>query len=295
MTNPVVVLIGSPTAPDSALHVVDAHDPHVDVMDLGITRGDGVFETVGIIDGRVHAVEEHLARFAHSASILDLPVPSAEAFRAAVALGVEHLDDASDAYCKYVLTRGRESGPVGRPGEPVGPTGYAYLDVNPSWERERTEGIDVVLLSRGYQLDVQTAAPWLLQGAKTLSYAVNRSVLREAARRGAEDVLFTTIDGYVLEGPTSSLVARFGDEIVTPAQSGGVLHGTAQIGAFAFFEAAGYTTTYRDVQISELDSADALWMTNSQRLAAPIRSLDGKARVVDSALTARLNEALRAR
>ena len=227
MTNPVVVLIDSPASDSSALRVVDASSPHVDVMDLGITRGDGIFETVGIVDGRVHAVEEHLTRFAHSASILELPVPSASAFRAAVDLGISHLTDASDAYCKYVMTRGRESGPVGRPGEVTGPTGYAYLDVNPSWEAARTLGISVVLLSRGYQLSVQEDAPWLLQGAKTLSYAVNRSVLREAARRGADDVLFTTIDGYVLEGPTSSLVAKVGDTIVTPAQSGGVLHGTA--------------------------------------------------------------------
>lgn len=295
MTNPVVVLIDSPTSDTSALQVVDAHHPHVDVMDLGITRGDGVFETVGIVDGRVHAVEEHLTRFARSASILELPAPSAAAFRAAVDLGISQLTDASDAYCKYVLTRGRESGPVGRPGEPAGPTGYAYLDVNPSWEAARTTGIGVVLLSRGYQLSVQEDAPWLLQGAKTLSYAVNRSVLREAARRGADDVLFITTDGYVLEGPTSSLVARFGDTIVTPAQSGGVLHGTAQIGAFTFFSDAGFSTSYRHVRVSELADADALWLTNSQRLAAPIHTLDGRSVPVDAGLTARLNKALRAR
>lgn len=295
MTTPVVVLVEDPTSPDSPLHVVDAGSPHIDVMDLGITRGDGVFETVGIVDGRVHAVDEHLHRFAHSAAILDLPAPALPAFRAAVETGIAALDDASDAYCKYVLTRGRESGPVGRPGEPVPPTGYAYLDRNPSWERERTTGIAVVLLSRGYELTVQTDAPWLLQGAKTLSYAVNRAVLREAARRGADDVLFTTIDGYVLEGPTSSLVAKFGDTIVTPAQSGGVLHGTAQIGAFAFFEGAGFRTEYRHVRIEELADADALWLTNSQRLAAPIQTLDDRAVPVDSALTEQLNAALRAR
>ncbi|WP_181437817.1 hypothetical protein [Curtobacterium sp. MCLR17_044] len=50
MTSPVVVLIEDPTSPDSPLHVVDAGSPHVDLMDLGITHGDGVFETVGIVD-----------------------------------------------------------------------------------------------------------------------------------------------------------------------------------------------------------------------------------------------------
>ena len=50
MTSPVVVLIEDPTSPDSPLQVVDAGSPHVDLMDLGITHGDGVFETVGIVD-----------------------------------------------------------------------------------------------------------------------------------------------------------------------------------------------------------------------------------------------------
>lgn len=152
-----------------------------------------------------------------------------------------------------------------------------------------------MLPSRGYELTVQTDALWLLQVAKTLSYAVNRAVLREAARRGADDVLFTTIDGYVFEGPTSSLVAKFGDTIATPAQSGGVLHGTAQIGASAFFKGAGFRTEYRHMRVSEPADADALWLTNSARLAAPIRAVDAKYVNVDAELTGRLNGALRGR
>ncbi|GAA4170122.1 aminodeoxychorismate lyase [Gryllotalpicola koreensis] len=292
MTSPVVVLIDSPTDPDAApadsLRLVDARAPHIDVMDLGITRGDGIFETVGIIDGRVQSVDEHLRRFARSAALLELPAPNPELFRAAVELGIAHLPGVGDAFCKYVLTRGREGGPLD-------PTGYAYLDVNPDWTRERTIGISVVLLSRGYQLDVQTAAPWLLQGAKTLSYAVNRAVLREAGRRNADDVIFTTTDGYLLEGPTSSLVLRFGDELVTPAQSGGVLHGTTQIGTFEWGSGRGMRTGYRHVRVEELDHADALWLTSSQRLAAPVNAIDGRALAVDADETASLNAYLRGR
>ena len=67
-------------------------------------------------------------------------------------------------------------------------------------------GIDVILLDRGYDSDVGERAPWLLLGAKTLSYAVNMAALRYAHKQGADDVIFTSADGRVLEGPTSTVL-----------------------------------------------------------------------------------------
>ena len=293
---PVVVTISRPSVTSAfndapAFEVVPFDQPIVDAMNLGITRGDGIFETIGIVNGVVQDEEAHLRRFARSAAILELPVPDPAAYRAAVAAGIAALgvtDPTTEVYCKYVLTRGIE-------GRPLSPTGYAFLDLNPSWASERTTGIGVVTLSRGYALDIAQTSPWLLQGAKTLSYAVNRAVLREAARRGADDVLFTTTDGYVLEGPTSSLLLRFGDSYVTPTPELGVLHGTAQYGAFTYLSSLGVATDYRPVLLSELADADALWMTNSQRLAAPVHTLDGRSIPVDTEFTAALNAALLAR
>jgi 4-amino-4-deoxychorismate lyase len=285
----VLVVLNRPTAsgpvPAEPYTIVPPGAPAVDAMDLGITRGDGVFETVGIHDGAVHAVDAHLDRFAHSARLLELPEPDRDAYRGAVELGISLLGDVPDAYCKYVLTRGIE-------GRDSAPTGYAFLDANPDWSRQREQGIDVVTLSRGYDRDVARTAPWLLQGAKTLSYAVNRAVIREAARRGAEDVIFTTTDGYLLEGPTASLVLRLGDEFVTPDTADGVLHGTAQQGFFDHVRGLGFPAVYRPVPVAELADASGLWLTNSQRLAAPIRTLDGSARPVDRVFTDALNAAL---
>lgn len=292
---PVVVTISRPSvtsSPSSSapFEVVPFDQPIVDAMNLGITRGDGIFETVGIVNGIVQDEDAHLRRFARSADILELPAPDPIVYRAAVAAGIQALGitDSTEVYCKYVLTRGIE-------GRPLSPTGYAFLDVNPSWASERTTGIGVVTLSRGYALDIAQTSPWLLQGAKTLSYAVNRAVLREAARRGADDVLFTTTDGYVLEGPTSSLLLRFGNSYVTPTPELGVLHGTAQYGSFRYLSSLGIAAEYRPVSTSELLDADALWMTNSQRLAAPVHTLDGSPRTVDTSFTAELNAALLAR
>jgi 4-amino-4-deoxychorismate lyase len=259
---------------------VDPEAPHVSVMDLGVTRGDGIFETISVIGGRAQALEPHLDRFAHSARLLDLPEPDLGLYRRAVSAAIAAHDEVEELYVKTVMTRGIEGTGV--------PTGWVYAAEAADFSRVRTEGIRVVTLDRGLRHDVAETSPWLLQGAKTLSYAVNRAALREAERRQADDVIFTSSDGYVLEGPTSNVILRRGDTLVTPRTDQGILAGTTQASVFEFARSVGLATEYALVPVTELASADALWLVSSVRQAAPINRLDGVVRAVDVELSARM-------
>ncbi|WP_082096659.1 aminotransferase class IV [Demequina gelatinilytica] len=287
---PILVICGAPTAgrPGAACVLASPDDPAILVTDAGLTRGDGVFETVGVHHGRMHDLEPHLERLAQSAAMLDLPAPDLGMFRDAIALAVRTLLDGLDevpatALCKVVYTRGLEGVADAQP------TGFAYADVYPDVSRERTEGIAVLTLSRGYPHGIGAEAPWLLVGAKTLSYAVNMAALRHVKARGAEEAIFTTTDGYVLEAPRATVLVRLGDQVVTPAIDGGLLHGTAQRAAFDALSARGLDCVYRDVRVEELEGADALWLTDSVNLLRPIRELDGRAYPVDRDLTGAVN------
>ncbi len=269
--------------------LVDAAAPVLRVDDLGATRGDGVFETASLVDGHVQALEAHLSRFAQSAAMLELPHPELPVWRDAVhavaaTLTSQHITHGS---IKFVLTRGVEG--LGAP------TGWVLGTESPDFTRDRTEGVRIVLLDRGYRHDVPQLAPWLLAGAKTLSYAVNRAAVREAVRRGADDVLFVSSDGYLLEGPTSTLVMRRGDALVTPRIDLGILAGTTQADLFAWAEGAGLRTAYELLTPDDLERSDAAWLVSSVRHAAPVRSVDGRERAVDAEFTMRLNAALDAR
>ena len=56
----------------------------------------------------------------------------------------------------------------------------------------------------------------------------------------ADDVVFVSSDGYLLEGPTSTLILRRGNRIRTPRTDQGILAGTTQADLFDFFEAEGF-------------------------------------------------------
>lgn len=283
------------TATGSTL--ADASRAHLSVLDAAPTRGDGIFETLSVSAGRPHALQAHLDRFAASARMLDLPEPTLVVWREAIFTIAALLADEDEAWIKIVLTRGVEQGPAatGRPPQGTPPTGWAYGTASPDFTRERTDGIDVVLLDRGLRSDVATTSPWLLASAKTLSYAVNRAAQREAGRRGADDAVFVSSDGLLLEGPTSTLIVRQGDALLTPPAHLGILPGTTQADLFDAAAGWGLRPTTQVLRPDDLLRSDGAWLVSSVRHAAPLRSVDGAPLPLDRALSDRMNALLRAR
>ncbi|MGS0563134.1 aminodeoxychorismate lyase [Microbacterium aurugineum] len=262
---------------------VDAAAPALSVGELSTQRGDGVFESIGVVDGHAQEVVPHLERLAHSARLCDLPAPNLEQWHQAIDEAAAQLGS-GESVIKLILSRGVEHGPT--------PTAWVTAAPAPDFSAVRENGVRVVTLDRGYDLGAAERAPWLLLGAKTLSYAVNMAALREAHRRGADDAIFLSSDGFVLEAPTASLILRFGDRFVTPAPNGGILHGTTQLSVYEHLAAQGFETAYDRIPAADLPRADAAWLVSSVRLAAAITAIDGASLPVDPSLTADLNRYL---
>jgi 4-amino-4-deoxychorismate lyase len=266
---------------DASFHEVDAGSGALAVNDFAPHRGDGVFETLAVIDGHVEEVGPHLARLVNSARICELPEPNLEQWRTVIAAAAARTPAQGEFALKIALSRGLDPGPK--------PTAWVHVVPGADFAGARERGIRVVTLDRGIDRGAGERAPWLLLGAKTLSYAANMAAIREAKRRGADDALFVTSDGFVLEGPTSSILVRIGDRFVTPPPAAGILHGTTQRSLFAHLEATGRTGEYRDLTVDELRSADAAWLVSSVRLAAPIVALDDVPMPVDADTTRDFN------
>jgi 4-amino-4-deoxychorismate lyase len=269
--------------------VADASRPQLMATDLGATRGDGIFESLLAVDGVPRKLHAHLDRLATSARTMDLQPPPADAWERAIATAIAEHPPADELVIKLLVTRGVEGAAT--------PTAWVQASRPPAaGRRQRNDGISVLLLDRGYDSSLAERAPWLLMGAKTLSYAVNMAALRYAQKNGADDAIFTSSDGRVLEGPTSTvLMARVrggGKTLVTPLLESGILPGTSQSALFKAAAQAGWQLGYGPLEPHDLYEADAVWLVSSIRLLAPVKSIDGKEIPVSPELTEELTALL---
>lgn len=267
--------------------IVDPDEPVVLADDAGLTRGDGCFDTCRVVqDGtaaRALHLDAHLARFIHSAEALGLPAPDPQAWRDLVATALAAWRRPGEASLKLLLTRG----PAHRPGRPTGLLLLTAVDT--AAQARARAGLRVVTLSRGYSSDVFATAPWLLGGAKTLSYGVNVAAAREARARGADDVLFVSTDGYLLEGPTSGLVVARDDGFVTvPTGGSGVLESVTVATIRDAAADAGWSTTAAFLRPADLAHCRAAWLVSTVRGVCPVLELDGAPVPQDPGLSARV-------
>ncbi|MGV3016508.1 aminotransferase class IV [Rothia sp. 88186D007BW] len=286
MTTTVVML----TPENPAGELVDATTPLINIEDQGLTRGDGVFETMLAANRRVRKFEAHLARLASSARLLDLPLPAEEGLRAAVQLALDAAAQGPQTVLgeehtvKIIISRGTvEAGPH---------TWVTVAPSSPTILRQRQQGVRAMLLPRGHDPAEDSAYPWLLAGAKTLSYAINMSVLRYVRKHGADDAIWVTEDRRILEGATSSVILAKTEGqkkvLYTPEPSHGILPGTTQGAIFAGARAAGWELGYGPLYPQDLLEADALWLASSVRLLAPVTHLNGTPLATSPQLTEEL-------
>lgn len=248
--------------------VVDHGEPIVRADDPMFARGDGVFETLLVRDGRVCLLDAHLRRLACSAAIVGLPAPDPDRWRATAARAGGCWPDAGDAVLR--LVHGRERG--------GGATGFAIVSALPTRvSASRRDGVSAMTLDRGVTSDGDAQAPWSVAGAKSLSYAINAAALRHAERLGTGDVVLVSTDGFVLEGPRSSVVIADGEgTLLTPPATSPILPGTTVHALFDVARARGRVCGDRPLRVEDLLAAQGVWLLSSITLAARVHTLDGR-------------------
>ncbi len=245
----------------------DPAAPLLSPLDHGLTVGDGVFETCGVVRGHAYALTRHLRRLRRSAEGIGLAAPDEDLIRA----GVAAVLGAGSGLGRVRITVTAGIGPLGsgRLGSP-----------------------QTVLVMAGPASPAETVravrAPWVrnerspVAGLKTTSYAENAVALAWAQARGADEALLANTVGQLCEGTATNVFVELGGEVLTPPLSSGCLGGITRDLVLEWAADAGLPVREAaagELAFTVLDEVTAgraaLGLTGSVRTVAPVVALDG--------------------
>jgi branched-chain amino acid aminotransferase len=236
--------------------LADLEAPVLSVFDHGLTVGDGVFETVKVVDNQAFAITRHLARLRRSAEGIGLVIPPAEEFENAIA-AVLRDQDVPLGRLRITVTGGRS--PLGSDRGDGPPT--VVVVGGPMSPRPDTTAIATV--------------PWrrndlgALAGLKTTSYAENVVALAEAGKQGASEAILANTAGTLCEGTGSNIFYVVGGEVRTPSLQTGCLAGITRELVLEW-----YGGTERDEPFEVLRQADEIFLASTTRDVQPVHRCD---------------------
>lgn len=265
----VIVAVLEPTGPRLAA----AAAPLLRADDLGAARGDGAFETMHVRSGDAWLLDAHLDRLTGSLRRLEIAMPERGQLAALITTAIAgwedaHIGGAPEAGVKLIVTRGPEF-----TSEPA-TTAYAVVfPIQPAMLAARDRGVKLAALSWGFPADERARSPWLLGGVKSVSYAQNMAVLREAARRGGDDALLISSDGIVLEAPTAGFVWQRGETLYATPLDTGILASTTVAYLFDNLQKLGLTSGFERIALTDVGGVDGAWLISSVRGVVPVTAV----------------------
>ena len=228
------------------------------VGDRGFTYGDGLFETLRVVGGKMPLWSRHAARLTAGCTRLGMPVPDASVIQAEVARLSQGL---SDAVARVTVSRGE------------GPRGYA-------WPMPQTPTVvitvsplqlDADICTRGIAVrlcDIRLARQPVLAGMKHLNRLEQVMARAEWSDPAVGEGLMMDSDGHVVCATAANLFAVIDGTLVTPPVDECGVAGVARAEILAT-----HHVSVAPMNLARLVSADEVFLTSAVRGILPVRAL----------------------
>ncbi len=242
--------------------VLPTQEATLPVVDHGLTVGDGIFETMKVVDGTPFALTRHLRRLRRSAAALALELSRTdEDLRSACDAVVAAARAAGAAVGRLRLTVTGGPGPAGSERGHAGPT--LLLVTGPATAWPDTTAVATVPFTRN-----PTSG---LAGVKSTSYAENVLALARAHEVGATEAIFADVHGRLSEGTGSNVFVGRDGRLLTPSLATACLAGITRELVLEVTDAEETDA----LSLDDLRRADEAFLTSSTRDVQAIATVDG--------------------
>ncbi len=235
----------------------------ISAFDRGLTLGDGIFETIAVVNGTPLWRFEHVTRMAAAAQELGIP------FKAdAVENCIDALSHRAGGHSvlRLTLTRGDVARGLGANGN--SPTLFGTLQSFDADLRFQP----ATLITSTVRRNLHSPASRL----KTLSYIDNIIAGREAEAAQADDAVMLNTEGRIACATVGNVFLVVDGVLVTPPLTEAILPGIMRGAVIAAASHLSIPVQEMKLNPSDAVSADAMFTTNSLRFIRPVTKLDGK-------------------
>ena len=240
----------------------------VSVFDRGFQYGDGLFETMRVLNGSPFRWEQHWERLARGAAFLNIPLPFESRELRAMGERLITTNRMPDSLLRLAVSRG-----VGRQG--YSPKGAARTTMvmsshpAPAIDLQRPPRWRVVISA--FRLPANEA----LAQFKTANKLPQVLARAEADAGHADEALLQNTDGYVVEGASSNFFWVEPDAVCTPPLASGILAGVTRAVVLEICRDLGLAIREATVVPDQLRQAQGVFLSLSSFGIVEVISLDG--------------------
>jgi len=239
----------------------------VPFMDRGFLFGDGVYEGIGVLDGRLIDNEAHLERLERSLAEVRIRNPYSRAQWTSLQEEIVRRNGMAEGFIYFQVTRGVAERDFFFP-ENAEPTVAMFTQAKAIADAPAARtGIAVVTVPD---------QRWARRDIKSINLLAQVLAKQAAKEAGAQEAWLVE-DGYVTEGGSSSgfIVTKKGSIVVRPL-SKAILPGITRKSLLRLSEEAGIPLEERRFTVEEAYEAAEAFLTSASNFVLPIVTIDGR-------------------
>ncbi len=240
----------------------------VPFMDRGFMFGDGVYEGIGVLEGRLVDNEAHLERLERSLREVRIPNPYTRAEWTHLEEELARRNGMTEGFIYFQVTRGVAERDFMFPENAV-PTVAMFTQAKAI--------VDAPAAKTGISVITVPDLRWKRRDIKSLNLLAQVLAKQAAKEAGAQEAWMVE-DGFVTEGGSSSgfIITQEGRIVVRPL-SNAILPGITRKALLALSTDAGIELEERLFTVEEAYQAAEAFLTSASMFVVPIVSIDGRA------------------
>ncbi len=234
-------------------------------LDRGTFFGDGLYETLRSYNGKIFALDDHLARLQNSLSALEITGIETDSIRSRITTAFAEADIA-DAKIYLHITRGSAIRLHG--GDDFEPNFFLTVMDAPDTTELKAKGISVITYP-----DIR----WQKCHIKTLNLLPNVMAVRQAEKKNAKEAVFVNAEDRITEGAVSAFFAIIAARLHTAPLSANILPSVSRKYILKAAELLDIEIIEECIPRTKAQCADELFISSSSKNITPVVRFDDTA------------------